>query len=121
MEIIIPFKTPSINHLYGQHGWHKYLTKEGRELRSKIIGLVERNVDLVNKKLKVDVTIYENWEYKTGEVARKDVNNREKFLIDSVFEGLGLDDKMIYVHSMSKMQSETEEKAVIVIGVLDGI
>jgi len=44
----------------------------------------------------------------------KDIANRKKFLIDSVFRGLGLDDSFIFEHTMFKVQSE-EEKAAITI------
>jgi len=49
---------------------------------------------------------------KKGEVKRKDVANREKFLIDSVFDALGIDDKFIFEHNISKCQ-DTEEFALI--------
>ena len=44
--------------------------------------------------------------------------NRTKFLIDSVFQALDIDDKLIFEHTIKKIQSETEEKAVINIEVL---
>lgn len=128
IQITIPKKTLTINHLYGFRGYRKFLTKEGRELRQCIIGIVkkekakrihiqsERQRGMINQnepKLSVSVDIYENWLTKKGLVARKDIANREKFLIDSVFEALGIDDKFIWIHKMTKVQSETEEKAII--------
>jgi Holliday junction resolvase RusA-like endonuclease len=123
LKIEIPFKTPSINHLYGQHGVIKFLKPEAKKLREEIEEIIFNSSDLTNKselrekRLKVLVEIHEDWLTKKGEIKRKDVSNREKFLVDSIFESLGLDDKFIFEHSMRKVQSH-EEKAVITIEVL---
>ncbi len=115
MIIEIPFKTPTINHLYGQHGVRKYLKPEAKKLREKISEIcLGRSLELRSGtfKLCVHVYIYEDWYTKKGDVKRKDVSNREKFLIDSVFDALGIDDKMIFKHTMEKIQSK-EEKCII--------
>lgn len=116
MEIILPFKTPTINHLYGQHGFRKFLKPEAKKLREEIIDIVKNspkdNIFYPPRKLKVSVEIHENWHTKKNTVKKKDVANREKFLIDSVFDGLGADDSYIFEHSMKKVQSH-EEFAII--------
>jgi len=113
MIFIVPFKTPTINHLYGQHGVRKYLKPEAKELREKIKEIIDNSgIDPVREppvKLEVHVRIFEDWLCKNGSVKRKDVSNREKFLIDSVFDALGIDDKMIFKHTMEKVQSNEEE------------
>jgi Holliday junction resolvase RusA-like endonuclease len=116
MIITIPFKTPSINHLYFNWQNRRILTKQARELKKQIKDIIDNDkyADLSGHKLKVVVEIYEDWHTKKGEVKKKDVTNREKFLIDSVFDALGLDDKFIFEHTMRKIQSDTE-KAVITI------
>jgi Holliday junction resolvase RusA-like endonuclease len=125
IQITIDRKTPSVNHLYGHNRrGHFYLKKEGRDLReyiiSKVRGYVLRNSDKIKKlrdvQLSLTVQIFENWFTKKGTIRKKDVANREKFLIDSVFKGLGLDDSYIFEHTMFKVQS-MEEKAVIVIAI----
>ncbi len=121
MKLIIKKKTPSVNHLYGFKGYHKFLTKEAKELRSYIDEIVKKKVsnrnldieDYENKKLSLLVEIHENWLTKSGDVYKKDISNREKFLVDSIFKSLGLDDKFIWDHIMRKIQSITEEKAVV--------
>lgn len=122
MQIIIPFKTPTINHLYGQRGFRKFLTKEAKDLRLEILGIIANlglNVDyLASNKLKIVTEIHENWYTLDGEILRKDVGNREKFLIDSIFEALGLDDKIIWEHTIKKVQNDDEEKAVITFEVI---
>lgn len=117
MRIEIPFKTPSVNHLYFTFRNLKILTKEARELKKQILEIVEEKPELFEKKLKVIVEIYENWYYKNGAVKRADVSNREKFLIDAVFDGLGIDDRYIFEQILIKKQSE-KEFAVIEIIVL---
>lgn len=125
MKFTIPFKTPTINHLYLMHGRFRFMTKEAKKLKEDIkmvvisamahydLGKIRENV-----RLEVIIDIHEDWLTKKGEVKIKDLANREKFLIDSIFEALGIDDKFIFKHTMSKIQS-TEEKAEVTIEVLE--
>jgi Holliday junction resolvase RusA-like endonuclease len=118
IQIVIDRKTPTINHLYYHKGNIKVLSNEGRELRKYIEKKVSEQINgesvekLKNKKLSLTVEIFENWYTKKGVVRKKDLANREKFLIDSVFRSLGLDDCYIFEHTMFKIQSG-EEKVVI--------
>ena len=116
MEIKIPFKTPTINHLYWHRGNIKIMKTEAKKLRDKIRENVIESFPFIhpnlNEGLKVTVEIHENWFTKKGEVARKDISNREKFLIDSVFKALNLDDKFIFEHTFIKVQ-DNEEFALI--------
>ena len=123
MIIKIPFKTPTVNHLYGQRpggfGRARFIKKEARELREEIKEIVYKSLPFIcpnlNDGLKVTVDIHENWLTKIGGVKRKDIVNREKFLIDSVFNALNVDDKYIFEHTMKKIQDEEEEYALITI------
>lgn len=120
MKIKIPFKTITINHLYYHRGNMKILTTEAKRLRKKIEEIVQKphitlsaiNFKEKEIKLKVLVEIHENWFCKNGSVKKKDLANREKFLIDSIFDALKIDDKFIFEHRMKKIQSE-EEFAII--------
>lgn len=114
MEFLIPFKTPTVNHLYWHRGNIKILTSEAKKLRQAIIQIVKENAVAIpqNAKLKVSIEIYEDWYCLNGSVKRTDIMNREKFLIDSVFLGLEIDDRYIFEYSMYKIQSE-EEKTII--------
>lgn len=121
MIIEIPFKTPSVNHMYGHTRYGGfYLKKEGKDLRQAIIQLCERydTCELQSCRLNVTIEIHEDWRFKKGGVRRVDIANREKFIVDSVFEGLGLDDKWIYELTLIKIQSE-KEKTIIKINKLD--
>ena len=118
IEIKLPFKTPTINHLYGQRGFRKFLTKIATELREKIYAIVydfmkERDLsELMSTPLKVVIEVHEDWYTKKQIVRRIDIANREKFLVDSVFNALGIDDKFIFEHTMRKIQ-DTEEFSII--------
>jgi len=116
MIIKIPFKTPTVNHMYFNWNNRRILTKEARELKKEILEIVKKVKQPFNKKifLKVNVKIYEDWFTKKGEIKRKDISNREKFLIDSIFEALGLDDKQIFIHTMKKKQSSKEYAEIII-------
>ena len=118
IKIVIPFRTPTVNHLFWHKGNIKIMKTEAKELREKIRKIVIKSLPFVcpnlNDGLKVVVEIHEDWYTKKGTVKRKDISNREKFLTDSVFKALGIDDKFIFEHTMKKVQSKNE-KAVIII------
>jgi len=120
IQIEIPMKTPSINHLYarGRFG-NTYLKPEAKKIRQEIedailpaVGTSFEHVD--DKKLKVTVEIHENWYTKDKKIKRVDLANREKFLIDSVFIALGIDDKLIFEHCMRKIQDDKEYAVVTI-------
>ena len=120
MKLTIPFRTPSVNALYGttfRHGG-MYLKKEAKDLKKEILNLISVSTpnefsNGTNKELKITVKIFEDWYTKKGDIKKKDISNREKFLIDSVFEGLGIDDKQIFEHNMIKVQSKDEKAEII--------
>lgn len=115
--IHLPFKTPTINLLYWHKGNIKIMKTEAKKLREEIKEIIQKDTcglyDLQDAKLRVLVEIHENWYTKKGEVKRKDVANREKFLIDSVFGSLGIDDKFIFEHNIVKIQDKYNEFAII--------
>lgn len=117
IEIKLPFKTPTINLLYWHRGNIKIMKTEARKLREEIKEIVIKSLPFfcpnLNAGLKVRVEIHENWFCKNGSVKKKDVANREKFLIDSVFGALGIDDKFIFEHNIIKVQDKNSEFAII--------
>jgi len=120
MQIVIPFKTPSINKIYFNWNNRRILSAEAKEMIEEIKEIIDelKLEKLPEKPLIVDVDVYEDWFCKDGSIKRKDVLNREKFLIDSVFKALGVDDKLIWESRFRKVQSEGE-KAILTIKVLD--
>ena len=117
IKIKIPFKTPTHNHLYWHRGNIKIMKTEAKELREKIKNIVVSLPSVclnLERGLKVVVEIHENWFTQKGKVARKDISNREKFLLDSVFKALEIDDKFIFEHTMKKIQSKKEKTIVMI-------
>jgi len=118
IEVEIPIKTPSVNHLYGHARFGgMYIKPEAKKIRKEIeeilLSQIGTSFEHVNDvMLKVDVEIHENWYTQKGEIKRVDLANREKFLIDSIFEAIGLDDKLIFEHTMKKVQDE-KERAIV--------
>lgn len=119
MQIVIPFKTPTVNHLYTRNRFgNQCKTAEAAKLKKEIMKICEGYTNdtmlLRDRELKVLVQVFEDWYCKDGSVKKKDVANREKFLIDSVFEGLGLHDKFIFAHKMKKVQSKSEQSIITI-------
>lgn len=116
LTITIPFKTPTINHMYGFRGYHKFFTKEGKLLRKRIedicLAAQPATAEYADKKLSIVVEIHENWFCKNGAIKKVDISNREKFLVDSVFNAIGLDDKQIFDHRMMKVQDDKEYSVI---------
>lgn len=124
MIIEIKGQTPSVNHLYGHNKFGSvYMKTEAKKIRAEIIQNVrlstsKQGFDLKEWKerlLKVKVVIHEDWYSLKHTVKKKDIANREKFLIDSIMEGLGLDDQYIWEHTMIKQEepNKEEHKAII--------
>lgn len=118
MKILIPFRTPTINKLYWHRQNMKIMTTTAKNIRKEIDRICSQldSEKLKNKKLKVTVDIYENWftKDKRKSIKKVDVANREKFLIDSIFVSIGIDDKFIFEQTFRKVQS-SYEKAIIII------
>lgn len=116
-RILINEKLPTVNHLYWHRNNIKIMKTEAKELRERIIELVHLanlSEQLTPQPLQATITIYEDWLCKNGEVKKKDIANREKFLIDSVMKGFDIDDKYLYKITMLKVQSELEYSEVII-------
>ncbi len=122
MQIIIPFKTPTVNHLYFNWKGRMIKTQQAKRLKKDIEDIVNNSprdpLEDKELKLKVTIEIHEDWFCKDGAIKKKDIANREKFIIDSIFDALEIDDRRIFEHKMIKIQS-SEEKAVINIEALE--
>ena len=116
MIIKLPFKTPTVNHLYFHYNNRMILTKKARDMKIDIKDILDNTIwtiPVFSYGLRVEVEIHEDWFTKKGLMARKDVANREKFLVDAVFAAMGLDDKYIWELEVKKVQNKTEEFAII--------
>ena len=117
----LPFKTPSINHLHGRNQWGAvYLKPEAKILKKQIIDIVDEQKnkqkyiqsDWKDRMLSVTTIISEKWFTQKNTIKIKDVANREKFLIDSIFEALGIDDSQIWEHRLLKHDDDKEYATV---------
>ena len=121
MQITIPFKTPSVNHLYFVWQGRRIMTKEARKMKlliKDIVDSINRDFMHIDQKLKVTAEIHEDWYFKNGNIKTSDVANREKFLIDAVFEALNINDNHIWQMTFKKVQDKEKEMAVINIEVI---
>lgn len=123
MKIIIPERVPSSNMVYGHNGSKKYIKKKYNELRERIQEIVyrklgNRNLDIedyLDRKLSISIEVHEKWITKAGEVAKRDLSNKSKFLIDSIFMALGTDDKFLWEIKMNKDHNAEEDKVIVII------
>jgi len=124
MNIILPYKVDmSVNAMYYHSKNCKVLKPEALMLRAKImkdtkdfIQLNKREYNkLRGKKLTVGIRFKEDWMCKNGEMVKKDIDNRLKFLIDSIFRALEMDDKQVWEIFAEKVQWIGEEKTDIII------
>jgi len=119
MEIKLDYKIDmSVNSMYRTTRYGKFLTRAALIKRAQIITDVKKmnNVGteyLQDKKLSIGIIFTENWYCLNGEIRKADLDNRLKFLIDSVFKALDLEDKMIFEIYTKKEQSELEESVTI--------
>lgn len=118
IQIKIPFKTPTVNHLYFISRWNnmRIITAEAKKLKEEIRDIIQSlNINTKpyqDQELDIIIEIHEDWYTKKGKVKQKDIANREKFLVDAVFQYLELDDRFIFNHKMIKVQ-DNEEYAII--------
>ena len=64
--------------------------------------------ELQDKHLKVYIEIHEDWFFKNGKPKQADIANREKFMVDSIFKGLGIDDRWVWEIKMKKVDDGKE-------------
>lgn len=125
MEINLPYKVDmSVNEMYWYPTNHvKKLKPEALKIRAKIMADVKSHIELQKKEyrgiqgeeLSIGIRFKEDWYYKNGNAAKKDLDNRLKFLIDSIFKGLDIDDKMVFEIWTEKVQWKNDDRVEIII------
>ena len=126
MILKFPFKTPGIDNAYWHRNNIKILKKECREIRDKIKDIVliekEKNAEnFENALLSVKIWVQTKWMCKNGKIYKSDLANKEKFLIDSIFKALEIDDKQIWEIHMYKIDSPIELTHVKILKLKDGL
>ena len=120
MQIVIPFKTPTVNNMYvtfTPKGGRRTMRIKSKESKAAAEDVKEIILNGPFKKiegpLRVDMEIYSNWHNKDGSIKKRDIANLEKFITDSIFSNIeGMDDSQIFQLSMIKMQSDKEEAVI---------
>jgi len=120
MQIVIPFKTPTVNMMYATFNGYRVKSKEAREKAKKVKIIVDNSeTKQIDGPLSVNIEVYSNWYNKDGFIKKRDITNLEKFIIDSIFSALpNMDDSQIFEITMFKTQSE-EDKSIINIEALE--
>lgn len=130
IHIKIPFKTPTVNSLYvnvktKQGKLIRIMPEKYRKLKAMIEEIArdykENAKYYQGKRLAVSIFITEDWLNKNKTIKKKDLANREKFIIDSIFPSLGIDDSFIWELSLFKEQSKFVEEVVIQIEELNSL
>jgi len=108
--ITILEKTPSIDGAYWHRGNVKILKNEYRDLRERIQKIVsDKNFKFDKEtKLKVQIAVSGHWITKKNTIYKSDLANKEKFLIDSIFPILNIDDRQIWDLHLSKIDSKND-------------
>lgn len=123
ITIKIDKRTPSVNHLYGTNRQGiRYMSKEAKMLKHQIKEMTKEqakkqgyDLDIWKYRLlRVHTKIHESWWTLKNTVKKKDIANREKFLIDSIMDGLGLEDSYVWEHILTKVDDDAE-KAIVTI------
>jgi len=110
MIIKINEKTPSIDGAYWHRGNVKILKNEYRDLRERIKDIVRNEESDFNTdmKFKVGIVVSGHWMTKKNTIYKSDLANKEKFLIDSIFPALGVDDSQIWDIHLTKIDSKED-------------
>lgn len=117
LVIIVPFKTISVNSQWFVWKGRKILTKEARKMKKDIeeISKPFAGVFHDNEKLSVQIDVYDSWfTKKDGSFRKRDLQNKQKLLIDGIFSGLNLDDCQIFNLTMTKIDSKSENSIVTI-------
>lgn len=112
----------SVNSMYYSNpykkGW-KFLTREAKLLRAKIM---DDTMKQMNGKefwrgdiLEVEVKFFKNWYTKEGNIRKEDLDNRIKFLLDSVLKAYDLDDSQIFKITAHKIHDTTIKQTQVFI------
>ena len=116
MIIKIPFKTPTVNQMYATFGGHRVKSKEAREKAKEVEQIIlPMKLEPIPGKLSAHIFVYSNWHNKDGSIKKRDIANLEKFITDSVFACLPMDDSQIFHTEMDKIQSEEEYTIISII------
>ena len=120
MRFVFDFPTyMSVNKMYYIKGHGKVLTTAARNLRARIINETLKQLNGIlteidkDRPIKVIIHFTSNWFTQENTIRHKDIDNPLKFLIDSVFKAIDVDDSRIFDLRVLKVQSSETELTTI--------
>ena len=131
---LLPFATKSVNNKLRMGKGRVFLDSKVRKMKEDILKYMEKyypNTTEISKiltelkysKLETEILIYDNWiNEKHKYILRKDLDNRLKFIIDTIFEYIDIDDKNIFrlISEKRDLNESINEKSIkITVGLIE--
>ena len=117
IEFTIPSLPPSYTaNLRINYGTKQtYLSQKARRFKDMVkITMPSHKLKLKDTdKLIIHNQYHYDWYFKNGSIRKKDVQNLDRLLIDSVFSGLGIDDRNLFCVINEKIQDKEKEQIVV--------
>lgn len=124
LEFTVPAVPPSYNESFKINFRAKqiYLSQEAKEFKKLLmlhVPMIDEKDFKPNSTLSIDLIFYDNWYYKNGNMRKKDVQNMDKIVIDSLFKLLPVDDCYIWINTNTKVQTLEMPHTVVRLNALD--
>jgi len=120
LQITIPCKPLSTNHIYGRSKFGVFLTKEAKDFKimvKQIIGEKRLMFDESKHYVSVEMYVYlNNFFTKAGKINKKsgDFDNFKKLLIDSIFDHIGINDALV-CDGLDRKRYGAKDQTVIIL------
>lgn len=120
LQIVIPCKPLTTNHIYGRSKFGMYLKKPAKEFKQMIKNTLKGktlNFDPSKNYVSLETYFYlKNFYTKKGSINLKagDVDNFKKILIDAIFEHLGINDAYV-CDGVDKKRHGNEDSTVVIV------
>lgn len=116
LEITVPGRVPSTNHLYATAGGRRILSAQGRQYKTAISTLVHATcrhaLPLPITPYALHLTVHDRWRTSNGQPVRADATNRIKVLEDALSEGLGIDDRWFWEVTVTKRDDPYDPRVI---------
>jgi hypothetical protein len=145
IQLELPSKSVSVNHLYGKSKFGVYLKREGKEEWIKLTKVICDTLDIsysikpakgkalevitpehtdeqiTNKRYSVEYKFYSRWLTLKGENLKSDVSNRVKLVEDIISKSINIDDRCFWDTRIIKIHEPNPEnyKIKVIINQLD--
>lgn len=96
-----------------------YLSPEVRVYKTKVKFLCPHLTVTDTDKLRITIMYNHDWHYKNGKIRKKDIQNLDKILIDSIASRLNFDDSQFFEVHLFKVQNDKESFTIVNIEILE--